>query len=105
MDTDNKNEQPKSFLSNKAYDTLKVIAAILPILGAFYFGLAEIWGLPYGGAVQATFALLASTLSAILIKLSYDYKKLSTAQVAIDNEPVVEEEEVEENTEEETINE
>lgn len=75
-------EVKKSFLSNKAYDTLKIIAAILPILGAFYFGLAEIWNLPYGGAVQATFALLASTLSAILIKLSYDYSKYQKALAA-----------------------
>lgn len=88
-------EVKKSFLSNKAYDTLKIIAAILPILGAFYFGLAEIWNLPYGGAVQATFALLASTLSAILIKLSYDYSKtqklLAAQQVETSGETEVEE--------------
>lgn len=88
-------EVKKSFLSNKAYDTLKIIAAILPILGAFYFGLAEIWNLPYGGAVQATFALLASTLSAILIKLSYDYSKtqklLAVQQIKASEGEVIEE--------------
>lgn len=65
----------KKFMNNKVYDTLKIVAAILPLIGAFYYGLSEIWGLPYGGPVQATFALLASTLAAILAKLSYDYKK------------------------------
>lgn len=104
----NTTEEPKkSFLSNKVYDTLKVVAAILPILGAFYFGLSEIWNLPYGGAVQATFALLASTLSAILIKLSYDYSKYQKALVQQVVEPIAdieasaEEDGVEENIEEE----
>ena len=36
-------------LSNKVYDILKWIAQIvLPALGALYFGLSSIWGLPYG---------------------------------------------------------
>ena len=86
------NEKPKSFMSNKVYDTLKVIAAILPIIGAFYYGLSEIWGLPYGGPIQATIALIASTLSGILLKLSYDYNKLN--KVLTENqavEPPVEE--------------
>lgn len=82
----------KKFMNNKVYDTLKIIAAILPLIGAFYYGLSEIWGLPYGGPVQATFALLASTLAAILAKLSYDYKKYNdlvaslanTSNVAVD---------------------
>ena len=83
----------KSFMSNKVYDTLKVIAAILPIVGAFYYGLSEIWGLPYGGPIQATFALIASTLSGILLKLSHDYNKLNKALVenqAIETVPVEE---------------
>ena len=86
------NEKPKSFMSNKVYDTLKVIADILPIIGAFYYGLSEIWGLPHGGPIQATIALIASTLSGILLKLSYDYNKLN--KVLTENqavEPPVEE--------------
>lgn len=36
-------------LKNKTYDLLKWVALILlPALGALYFGLASIWGLPYG---------------------------------------------------------
>lgn len=72
-------EKHKSFLPNKVYDTLKIVAAILPILGTFYYGLSEIWALPYGGPVQATFALAATTLSLILAKLSHDYTKFNQA--------------------------
>ena len=92
----------KSFLSNKAYVVLKAVAAILPLIGAFYYGLSEIWGLPYGGPIQATFALIASTLSAILIKLSHDYSKYQQAisqnvlDVPVEN---IEETPVEEQTE------
>jgi hypothetical protein len=92
--TNNNETQNKSFLSNKAYDTLKTIAAILPLLGAFYYGLSEIWGIPYGGPVQATFALLSTTLSAILIKLSHDYGKwhklIETQPSILDNIPLPE---------------
>ena len=35
-------------LTDKQYDILKWIAMIvLPAIGAFYFTLANIWGLPY----------------------------------------------------------
>lgn len=71
----------KSPLSNKVYDTLKVIAAILPILGTAIFGLSEIWKFPYGAEIQATLSIIASTLSAILIKLSHDYTKMQKALV------------------------
>lgn len=71
----------KSPLSNKVYDTLKIIAAILPILGTAIFGLSEIWKFPYGAEIQATLSILASTLSAILIKLSHDYTKMQQALV------------------------
>lgn len=71
----------KSPLSNKVYDTLKIIAAILPILGTAIFGLSEIWKFPYGAEIQATLSILASTLSAILIKLSHDYTKMQKALV------------------------
>lgn len=105
VENTNSNEtQNKSFLSNKAYDTLKTIAAILPLLGAFYYGLSEIWGLPYGGPVQATFALLSTTLSAILIKLSHDYGKwhklIETQPNILDNIPLPEQNEIEHEPEE-----
>ena len=76
------NKPKKSLLSNKTYDILKTIAAILPLVGAFYYGLSEIWGIPYGAPIQATFALIASTLSGILIKLSHDYSKMQQALLA-----------------------
>ena len=96
MDEINK-ETKKSFLSNKAYDTLRIIAAILPFIGTLYYGLSEIWHIPYGGEVQATISLIAATLSGILIKLSHDYSKY---QKAIQSAEVITEEPVEDTKEE-----
>ena len=59
-------------LSNRAYDVLKYIAQIvLPALGAFYFGLAKIWGFPYGEEIVGTLALIDTFLGALL-KISTD---------------------------------
>lgn len=42
-------------MSNKTYDVLKFVAQIvLPALGAMYFALAKIWGLPYGVEIVGT---------------------------------------------------
>lgn len=60
-------------LSNKTYDILKWIAQIaLPALGALYFGLAQIWGLPYGEEIVGTITVVDAFLGALL--------KISTEQ-------------------------
>ena len=54
-------------MSNKVYDVLKYIAQIaLPALGALYFALAEIWGLPYGQEIVGTIAAVDACLGALL---------------------------------------
>lgn len=59
-------------MSNKVYDILKYIAQIvLPALGALYFGLAKIWGFPYGTEIVGTIAVVDTFLGAIL-KISTD---------------------------------
>ena len=61
---------------NKTYDILKWIAMIfLPALGALYFGLASIWGLPYGEQIVGTITVIDTFLGALLGISSSNYKK------------------------------
>lgn len=54
-------------MSNKVYDVLKWIAQILlPALGALYFALASIWGLPYGEEIVGTITAVDAFLGVIL---------------------------------------
>lgn len=54
-------------MSNKVYDALKWIALILiPAIGALYFGLAQIWGFPYGEEIVGTLTLIDTFLGALL---------------------------------------
>ena len=42
-------------MSNKCYDVLKWIALIvLPAIGALYFALSQLWGLPYAEEIVGT---------------------------------------------------
>lgn len=64
--------------TNKTYDILKWIAMILlPALGTFYFGLAAIWGFPYGEQVVGTITVIDTFLGAILRISSNNYKQES----------------------------
>lgn len=57
----------KNFLSEKAYDVLKVIALyILPPLATLYFALSGIWGLPYGEQVVGTITAITTCISVML---------------------------------------
>jgi len=68
----------KTFLSNKQYDILKWIALILlPAVGTLYFGLAQIWGFPYGEQIVGTITVVDTFLGVIL--------GISNAQYKIDN--------------------
>lgn len=63
-------------LSNKAYDVLKWITLIvLPAIASLYFGLAQIWGFPYGEQVVGTIAVVCTFLGAILGISSANYKR------------------------------
>lgn len=63
-------------LSNKLYDILKWVAQIaLPALGTLYFGLSQIWGLPYGEQVIGTIAVIDTFLGALLGVSTANYRK------------------------------
>ena len=67
-------------MNNKTYDTLKWIAQyLLPALGALYFALAGIWGLPYGEQIVGTLVAVDTFLGVILgISTSQYNKQIST---------------------------
>ena len=63
-------------LDNKVYDILKWIALIvLPAIGALYFGLAKIWGLPYGEEIVGTITVIDTFLGALLGVSTNNYNK------------------------------
>lgn len=63
-------------MSNKTYDILKWIAQIgLPALGALYFGLARIWGLPFAEEIVGTVSVVDTFLGALLGISSAKYNK------------------------------
>lgn len=54
-------------MNNRTYDILKYIAQIvLPALGALYFAISQIWGLPYGEQIVGTITAVDCFLGAIL---------------------------------------
>lgn len=63
-----------SALSNDTYDLLKNIVLVwLPGFGALYFGLSELWNLPYALQVVGTTTLLSTFLGLGLKKSSNTY--------------------------------
>lgn len=63
-------------LNNKTYDVMKWIAQyLLPALGALYFALSQIWGLPYGEEIVGTITAVDAFLGAILGISTMSYKK------------------------------
>lgn len=63
-------------MSNKTYDILKYIALIvLPAISALYFGLAQIWGWPYGEEIVGSIAVIDTFLGAILQISADSYNK------------------------------
>lgn len=67
-------------MSNKTYDTLKIVAIIiLPLIQTLYVGLSQIWGFGFGDQINATIQLIIGAinvlLGAALVKSSSDYHK------------------------------
>ena len=61
---------------DKTYNVLKYVALIvLPALGALYFGLASIWGLPYGQEIIGTITVIDTFLGALLGISTNNYNK------------------------------
>lgn len=53
-------------ISNKAYDILKIIVAVLPLVSTLYIALADIWGWGFGGQVDATVAAIITFINGLL---------------------------------------
>lgn len=67
-------------LSNQRYSQLKfLVTLVLPAFGAFYFGLAGLWGLPAGDQVVGTCALLATFFGVVLKFSEITYDKSDAA--------------------------
>lgn len=67
-------------MSNKVYDVLKVVVAVvLPTISTLYLGLAAIWGFGFGEQVDQTIQLIIAAINALLgiaiVKSSSDYHK------------------------------
>lgn len=63
-------------MSNETYDRWKWCAQILiPAVSALYFGLSQIWGLPYGEEVVGTLACVDTFLGVILGVSTANYNK------------------------------
>lgn len=78
-------EQP--VMSNKTFDFLRAIAQYwLPGLGALYFALAQVWGLPYAEQVVGTVVALDTFLGVVL---GYTRKKYEDSPAAYDGSLVV----------------
>ena len=53
-------------MNNKIYDILNKIQRWLGAIGVAYFGLANIWGLPYGNEINKTIIVLGTLIATIL---------------------------------------
>lgn len=74
-------------MNNKVYDILKWVAQIvLPALGAAYFGLASIWGFPYGEQVVGTITVIDTFLGALLGISAVKYEGDGVLTVNTENE-------------------
>lgn len=62
-------------MSNKAYDIVNKIQRFLPAVGAFYLVLVEVWGLPYGDAINKTIVALATLLAVFLEVMTSKWKE------------------------------
>lgn len=61
------------------YDVLKWIAMVfLPGIGALYFALAGIWGLPYGEEIVGTITAIDAFLGVLLGISTVQYNKKNT---------------------------
>ena len=66
-------------MSNKAYDTLKMIALLVLPIGTFIVSLCNIWGIPNAEQIQATVAALDIFAGALvtIAKIQYDRRQQS----------------------------
>lgn len=73
-------------MSNKTYDIINKVQRWLPAVGVLYLTLANIWGLPYGDAINATVVAIATFLASILEMSSVAYHKAQAEAIDIQAE-------------------
>ena len=55
-------------MNNKTYDFLNaLVRIILPASGTMYFGLSQIWGIPYATEVVGTIAVVTTFLGIVIL--------------------------------------
>jgi len=62
-------------MSNRTYDTLKLIALILTPVLAFLASVANIWEIPYSEQIVATLTGIDTLVGAIVVALKTAYDK------------------------------
>lgn len=62
-------------MSNKTYDTLKLVALILTPVLAFLASVANIWNIPYSEQIVATLTGIDTLVGAIVVALKTAYDK------------------------------
>lgn len=76
-------------ISDGTYDKLRRSAEVLlPAIGALYFALSQVWGLPYGEQVVGTTAAINTFIGLLVITLR---KKYNESDAKYDGEMVVSE--------------
>ena len=61
-------------MSNKQYDTLKMIALILTPVLAFLASLTNIWHVPYAEQIVATLTALDTLIGAVVVIANKQYQ-------------------------------
>lgn len=83
-----KHAKPDHILGNTTYDTMKYTTEIiLPGIGALYFALAQIWGLPNAEEVVGSLAALTVFLGLLV---GYSRKSYNHSDAKFDGEMVIE---------------
>lgn len=69
-------KEVKPLLSDTTYNRLKDLnMKVIPAVGALYYGVAKIWGLPKAEEVVGTLACVATFLAVLLVWAANRYEK------------------------------
>lgn len=63
-------------MTNKTYDTMKLISLLIAPIVVFVTALVQIWGIPYGAEIVATIGAIDVFFGAVVViaKKKYDGK-------------------------------
>lgn len=72
-------------MNDTVYDNLRRGSElILPGLGALYFALGQIWGLPYGEEIVGTLAAISTFVGLVVVAARKRYNDVSVANGHVD---------------------